>query len=69
METKEHPIPCHPILWEEDFYPTTHYKTAAFKPMKIQQVLMYLKSLLRGRLDVIRTVTTLSHLSVKDKMA
>lgn len=66
---KEHPIPCHPILWEEDFYPTTHYKTAAFKPMKIQQVLMYLKSLLRRRLDVIRTISKLSHLSVKDKMA
>lgn len=69
METREHPIPCHPILWEEDFYPTTHYKTAAFKPMLIQQVLIYLNSLLRRRLDVIRTVTTLSHLSVKDKMA
>lgn len=46
METREHPIPCYPILREEDFYPTTYYKTAAIKPMKIQQELVYLQSLL-----------------------
>lgn len=45
METRKHPTPCYPTLWE-DFYPTTHYKTAAIKPMKTQHEFVYLQSLL-----------------------
>lgn len=55
------------MLWEEDFYPTTHYKAAVIKPMKIQLKLVYLQHLLQKRLDVIRTIITLSHLSMRDK--
>lgn len=55
------------MLWEEDFYPTTHYKAAVIKPMKIQLELVYLQCLLQKRLYVIRTIITLSHLPMRDK--
>lgn len=49
------------MLWEEDFYPTTHYKAAITKPMKIQLKLVYLQCLLEKRLDIIRKIITQSN--------
>lgn len=49
------------MLWEEDFYPTTHYKATVIKPMKIQLKLVYLQCLLQKRLDVMTTIITLSN--------
>lgn len=60
-KTKEHLIPCYAMLWEEDFYPTTHYKATVIKPMKIQLKLVYLQCLLQKRLDVMTTIITLSN--------
>lgn len=59
IKTREHLIPCYPMLWE-DFYPTTHYKAAAIKPKKIQLEFVYLQCLLQKRLNVIRTIITQS---------
>lgn len=49
------------MLWEEDFYPTTHYKAIVIKPMKIQFKFVYLQCLLQKRLDVMTTIITLSN--------